>query len=390
MTKVLFIVNGYPSKKDYANIFIKTQADALKNYGVDVAVLIIDIRSIRRIRRFGFYKEDTGKIPTWRVSFPWGPFFLDTGQKLADFLGCWAYNKIQMNFGKPDILHAHFGRVGITGAKIKSKYNVPLVITEHGSDLLPGNSTTQHKLNILNEAYKKGNKLIAVSVDLSKHIMSLGVKNIFVIPNIISANFLNYNNKIYGRDKKQFVSVGSLLPNKRFDLTISAFARMCEIVPDASLVIVGIGPSYKMLNKMIHDKKIEDKVLFYGFVSNTMLPKIYKESLCFVLPSEFETFGVVYIEALACGIPVIATRCGGPEDIVTDKNGLLIPKNDEDALVEAMLYMYNNSMNYNPESLADDIKNRFGEKAVVENIIAVYTELLTEQRDNIKNTLFNE
>ena len=64
--------------------------------------------------------------------------------------------------------------------------------------------------------------------------MSLGVKNILVIPNIISATFLNYNNKKNGKDKKQFVSVGNLIPSKRFDLTISAFARISEIVPDAS------------------------------------------------------------------------------------------------------------------------------------------------------------
>jgi L-malate glycosyltransferase len=375
MTKVLIMVDGFPAKHNYANIFIKNQALAIKAAGFDVAILIIDIRSIRRIRRFGFHKEASDELLIWRVSFPWGPYFLNASQKLVNFLGIWAYKKIQSDFGKPDILHAHFGGVGIAGAKIKKRYNIPLVITEHGSGLLPGNSTIQQKQNIFNEAYKNCDKLIAVGTNLSNHIKALGVENIIVIPNIIPSSFFN-SKQLNKNKKKQFISVGSLLPSKRFDLTISAFACLCEQIDDISLVIIGAGPLKKKLQKMVHDKKIEDKVLFYGFIPNAKLPEIYKESICFVLPAEYETFGVVYAEALACGIPVIATKCGGPEDIVNSNNGILIPKNDEDALVKAMLYMYHNSTNYNPEFLIEDIYNRFGEKPVIKSIIDIYSEIL--------------
>lgn len=376
MIKVLFIVDGYPDGHSYANIFIKNQVVALKSAGIDIAVLIIDIRSIRRIRRFGFHKENSKEIPTWRVSFPWGAFFLTTGQKMANFLGCWAYKKIQADFGRPDILHAHFGGMGITGAKIKKEYNIPLIITEHGSGMLPGISTDQNKLSILNQAYEKCDKLIAVGTNLSEHIKALGVEGILVIPNIIPSFFFESDMQIERRKKKQFISIGSLLPSKRFDLTISAFARVCEKVNDVTLVIVGTGPLNQNLKKMVHEKIIEDKVSFYGFIPNAKLPEVYKESICFVLPAEFETFGVVYAEALASGIPVIASKCGGPEDIVNNENGLIIPINDEDALVEAMLYMYHNSTNYIPELLTEDIYNRFGEKAVVKKIIDVYSGIL--------------
>lgn len=379
MIKILFIVDGYPDRHSYANIFIKTQANALKAAGIDIAVLIIDIRSLRRIRRFGMHKEVSEEIPTWRVSFPWGPFFLNTGQKLSNMLGSWAYKKIQRDFGKPDILHAHFGGMGITGAKIKKKYNIPLVITEHGSGMLPENSSFEHKQKILNEAYKICDSLIAVGTNLAKHIRAIGVERILVIPNIIPSFFFDHDILIAKKEKKQFISVGSLLPSKRFDLTISAFARVCKKVKDANLAIVGTGPMYQNLKKMVNDRKIEDKVSFYGFVKNIELPQIYKESICFVLPAEFETFGVVYAEANACGIPVIATKCGGPEDIVNSKNGLIIPINDEDALVEAMLFMYHNSTSYNPELITEDIYNRFGEKSVAKKIIDVYSGILGKQ-----------
>jgi glycosyltransferase involved in cell wall biosynthesis len=380
MIKILFIVDGYPDNQNYANIFIKNQVTALKAAGFDIAVLIIDIRSFRHIRRFGFYKEVTTEMPTWRLSIPWGPLFLKTGQKLANFLCCRSFNKIQLDFGKPDILHAHFGEVGITGAEIKKIYHIPLVITEHGSIMLPGNSSIQRKLRVINEAYKNCDSLIAVGTNLAKHIKALGIEKISVIPNFIPDSFFNNSRQLNKKIKKQFISIGTLLPSKRYDLTISAFARICEVVEDISLVIIGTGPLLKSLQIMVHEKKIEDKVSFSGFVPNIKLPEIYKESVCFVLPSDYETFGVVYAEALACGIPVIATKCGGPEDIVNSKNGLLIPKNDEDALVEAMLYMYHNSTNYNSEFIIEDIYNRFGEKSVIQRIIDVYSEILGKHK----------
>lgn len=378
MPKILFIVDGYPTKRNYANIFIKNQATAIKAAGYDVAVLIIDIRSIRRIRRFGFYKESSCVIPVYRVSFPWGPFFHNTKQKIVNFLACWAYNKVQADFGCPDILHAHFGEMGIAGAKIKNKYNVPLVITEHGSYMLLGNTNVQRKLNVINEAYKQCDSLIAVGTNLAKIIRAFGFEKVSVIPNFIPPIFYNYSRKVNEKKKKQFISVGNLLPNKRFDLTISAFSRICKVVKDISLVIVGTGPLYKDLQRLVHEKKIEDKVFFHGFIPNEKLPEFYKNSSCFVLLSEYETFGVAYAEALACGIPVIATKCGGPEDIVNSHNGLLIPINSEDAAVEAMLYMYHNSNQYKPDLLMEDTKNRFGEEFFINNISEVYSQVMSK------------
>lgn len=375
MTKVLLLVDGYPGKENYANIFIKNQAIALKSAGFDIAVLIVDIRSIRRFRRFGIYREITEVIPTWRVSIPWGPFFLRTGQQFANFLACRAFQKVQKVFGKPDLLHAHFGEVGILGARLKKKHHIPLVITEHGSLMLPGNGSIERKNRVMNEAYRNCDKLIAVGTNLARHIKLLGFDNLTVIPNIIPALFFNREHNLI-KKKKQFISVGSLLPGKRFDLTISAFARLCEIVRDIELVIVGTGPLYDTLLRMIAEKKIAEKVFFHGFIQNNKLPALYMESVCFVLPSDFETFGVVYAEALACGIPAIATRCGGPQDIINDENGLLIPRNDEDALFNAMLYMVQNSVKYDPVKISNDIANRFGEKAITEKISGVYSDIL--------------
>ena len=93
---------------------------------------------------------------------------------------------------------------------------------------------------------------------------------------------------------------------------------------------------------------------------------------CFVLSSNFETFGVVLIEALACGLPLIATKCGGPEDIVNKQNGILMDVENQLQLEDAMLTMYKNANKYDKQKLRSDAKDRFGEKAFIKNAMKYY------------------
>lgn len=382
MAKILFIVDGFPSEKSYANIFIKNQILAIKSAGFEVGIFLINMRSIRKIRKFGFYKKNADDIPIYTLSLPWGPLFKGLGLKLFTNLSVIAYKKIQKDFGKPDLLHAHFGEMGLIGAGIKKKNNIPLVITEHGSNMLPGKTTQKHKLLILNEAYKISDSLIAVSSNLANHIKDLGSADVNVIPNFIPNYFfdnVNQNNTI---KKKQFISVGNLYPNKRFDLLISAFARASEKIEDMSLVIIGNGPCHNDLVKLINIKKLESKVKLYDFVSNAELPKFYRESICFISLSEYETFGVAFAEALASGIPVIATKCGGPEEFVSENNGILIPTNDEDAAVNSLIFMYNNHSSFSSRLISDDIKARFSQEIFINNISSIYNSLLNSSFQN--------
>ena len=100
-----------------------------------------------------------------------------------------------------------------------------------------------------------------------------------------------------------------------------------------------------------------------------------------VLPSKYETFGVVLIESLALGRPVIATRCGGPESIVRQQDGLLIEPNDINALSLAMKSMVKNYENYNSLEIRQACIERFGSRSIAKKIINNYSEIISE---NIK------
>ncbi|MFA6661181.1 MAG: glycosyltransferase, partial [Bacilli bacterium] len=92
----------------------------------------------------------------------------------------------------------------------------------------------------------------------------------------------------------------------------------------------------------------------------------------------FETFGVVLIEALALGKPVISTRSGGPEDIVEETNGLLVPTNDREALGKAMQYMVENYNTYNPQEIQQRCHEKFSEASVAKRLVNVYQQVLTK------------
>ena len=96
----------------------------------------------------------------------------------------------------------------------------------------------------------------------------------------------------------------------------------------------------------------------------------------FVLASRRETFGVVYIEAMAAGLPVIATRCGGPEDFVTEENGILIPVDDAAALTDAMEHMMLHRREYDSASISADIRRKFAPETIAARLTDIYKTVL--------------
>ena len=100
---------------------------------------------------------------------------------------------------------------------------------------------------------------------------------------------------------------------------------------------------------------------------------------CFVLPSHHESFGIVFTEAMACGKPVIATRCGGPEAIVRPESGLLLEVGDVDALADALEHMFRHAHEYDRERIRADFERRFSRAVIVDALEAIYERVCTQR-----------
>ena len=159
---------------------------------------------------------------------------------------------------------------------------------------------------------------------------------------------------------------------------LDAFARALEKRPDLRLKIGGGGVEEAALKRQAGRLKIDAAVDFLGALDNGAVLRLMRGSDVFVLASRNETFGVVFIEALSQGLPVIATRCGGPEGIVNGNNGLLVPKEQPEALAEALLEMAENRARYPAEALRAACLEEFGEQAVTGRLKAVYAQVLAQ------------
>lgn len=137
-------------------------------------------------------------------------------------------------------------------------------------------------------------------------------------------------------EEKVFIGAGMFAPIKCFDLLIRAFASLAEYVKNVKLLVAGDGPLRSDYLKLIRSLGIENRVILSEAFVTDIRPWLWSSDF-FVLPSKVEPFGIIILEAMASGLPVIVTNQGGPGELVTDGvNGLVIPPDDVKALKDAM------------------------------------------------------
>ena len=146
-------------------------------------------------------------------------------------------------------------------------------------------------------------------------------------------------------DTFTILSVGRFVPIKNYSKLIDVFAGIVHDHPEAELILVGDGPLRNKLESQVSNLGIEDSVSFPGYIPHQDLPKYYNKADLFVLSSRHESFGMTLLEAMSCGIPVVAPRIGGIPAIVDHKkNGLLYPAESKKELAGAITQFISNPM----------------------------------------------
>lgn len=369
--KVFVISKGMPTEKYPLNgIFEFDQAKALAKVGAEVTMLVIDFRSKSYKRKFGCFEYEKDGVHVVECSLPLG-IYRRALPLLQHFL-VKIYKKAVKSFGKPDVIHAHFYSIAAIASVLKKKFDVPFVITEHSSKLNK-NTLEISKLDVklAKKAYQNSDKVIAVSNALAQNLHNNFGVNAEVIHNIVDvSNFQHVKREKC--DHFTFVSVGNLIQIKGFDLLIESFAEAFKEDASVSLKIVGDGPERMNLQNIVNQYGLNDKITFLGEICREKLRDVYKGSDAFVLSSRSETFGVAYIEAMATGMPVIATACGGPSDFVNEQNGYLIPVDDKNALVDALKKMRDNAYNFNSLEISESCVKKFSPENIGKVLMNLY------------------
>jgi len=374
---ILIISRGLPNEKYNLNgIFEYDQAKALSSIGLKIVYVVLDMRSIRRWRRFGRTSINSGAFPIEVLSIPCGNIpkgiFNMVGSMGLDLL----FNEVLKKYGKPDIIHSHFTNIGFIASKTLSKYNIPMVMTEHSS-LINQKNIGKYNKKIASYTYSNADRVIAVSKSLKRRILdNFGVEAI-VVNNTVDTDL--FANKVFcNKEDFMFVSVGRLIKGKNMDKLINAFSQTFLNADNVKLTIYGEGPEHLNLQNLINDYGLSNRIILEGNRPREVIADFFSYCDAFVLVSNAETFGVAYIEALAAGLPVIATKCGGPEEFVDESNGILIEIDDMKELQEALKSMYNNLNKYDKKYISDTTNHKFSREKIAIELRKVYSDVLNE------------
>ena len=390
MTHVLVLPSWYPTALDPVNgIFFREQARALADAGARVGVAAPILRGVRTAGRgsvagyrFQLAEEDDGGVATVRA-LGWSIPKADAlNRRLWGAMARRLARRYAARHGRPDVVHAHSATAaGEPAAAIARAWGVPCVITEHTSLYAEGRIPPGW-LPRIHAAFAGAARVVAVSralaADLAPHV---GATPVEVVPNMVDTGFFTLPPRPRGAGPFRFLTVGLFDPVKGTDVLLRAFAAAFAGRGDVVLEIGGGGPLEPGLRALAAELGIAGQTSFLGILTREEVREAMWRADAFVLPSHVETFGVVVIEAMAAGLPVVATACGGPQDtVVPGETGLLVPPGDAAALAAGMerLLAERAAWAMRAEAIRRHADERFSQPVVVRRLLEVYAAVRAE------------
>ena len=378
---LLILTPSYPNEDEsfIVGTFVKYQVTELKRYFKKVIVIAPVLRSFGYLKKDRLCKDYT--YENVEVYFPrsiYIPLFwlsrILIDNRLQAVERC--IEEHHLHF---DLIHAHFTwPSGYIGVRLKEKYGKPVIITIHeNGDWFDQEVEMNHPL--INTAWSGADALIRVN---RKDVPVLKRYNerVYSIPNGFSPAFRPIDTAVARErlglpgDIKVVFTLGNLIKRKGFNYLIDAMEQVCRQRGDVHCFIGGAGPERGSLQRQIDRLHLGEKVRLLGSVPSDILPLWMNACDLFVLPSLSESFGVVQIEALACGKPVVSARNRGSEEVViSDEYGLLVEPADPEDLAEKILVALDRE--WDREAILE-YAQRYTWKNIAKEIMGVYAQIL--------------
>ena len=293
-------------------------------------------------------------------------------------------DRIQRNAGF-DLIHAHFSYPdGVAAVLLGRRYQVPVIITEH----IPWDVWATHPQvrRRAIRAIEQCDLHISVSNSVHRSVQHyLGPdQKMVVVPNGVDGSIFTPGPHARRRIANQILFAGAVRPIKGIDILLRSMRLLKDRYRHVTLLVIGepFYESYRKeesrLRQIARELLIDDRVRFLGGKTPEEVAAYMEESAMLVLPSRAESFGSVLVEALACGTPVVATRCGGPEDIVNDRVGVLAPPENPEALANGIEHVLDHAADYDPAALRAHALENFGLESVGRRLEQIYDRVVRE------------
>ncbi len=384
---ILFITRWYPNRVDKLDgNFIENHARAVSFY-CNIAVLYIGADPGMSNRLYDWeVKKEFGftVIRIWYRNNDVSAKGLGRVIKLFRYIKATqlGWQLIKKNFGMPDVSHVHiFTRPVLLALYLQYKYRIPYMLSEHSSHFV-------HNLPVLlpplkwfaQIAARQACFITAVSKTLQQAMLSFGLRgNYIVVPNVVFVQDSSQKTMAEG-EAINIIAIGSLTdPRKNIKGLIEAFTRIHHLIPAARLNIIRPASNQSLHNIELANDLLNKKIFFHDYLSNAEVYRLLLQSSFLIVNSLSETFSMAAAEALACGKPVVTTRCGGPEEFIDESSGILIDTHDEIQLEQALIRMCNEYKLYDAEKLNKFVCDHFSEEIVGKKLLGIYETILSPQ-----------
>ena len=351
-------------------VFFKDQAlavvDKVDKVGV-VAPVLISIKEVVKTKLISFQEERFTEQGVFEYIQPIlaFPFLKGFNRHLQFRVGKKMAKNYIIEHGLPDVVHLQSALGGKLALWLQKEYQIPFVVTEHSS-AFQRQQLNSSEISLAHKVFSSSKANVAVSEVLAHDLFMLFNQEFTVIPNIVDTNYFTPSTQ--KNEKFTFLNVAHLNPNKNHQLLIKAFAELVK-EKDAYLIVAGAGEERKKLEKLIEFFGLEKKVILFGKATREEVRILMQQANCFVLSSKVETFGVVLIEAMACGIPIVSTKCGGPNNLIEEDTGILCSLNIS-SLYQSMLDVMHKKMD--GQLIRKKAVEEYSKNSVSEKIMKLY------------------
>ena len=375
---VLILSRGIPSKRDpqYGG-FEWDQAKALVQQGHRVIMASVDNRFRLYWRKPGLRISEQDGIRTYSSFICPAALSGIFGKRLQESLIRRQWQAIEKAIlrdeGKIDIIYAHYLFNAYAAVHYLTRIQVPVVAIEHWSELNREPLAPAVKL-MAQTTYPHVARLLTVSTPLKERIASLFGIQATVVHNMIGTEF--HYTPAPAHEPFTFVCVGSLLPVKNHTLLIAALEQAQLPAGQWQLILIGEGPEHARLQAQIDRAGLTDHIHLVGMKNKTQIAALLNDAHAFVLPSKSENFSVAVLEALACGLPVIASLCGGIRECIDDSNGLLFEVDDLTGLTRCIEQLFTRYPSYNRQAIADNCQSRFSAPVIAHQLTTIFNEVI--------------
>lgn len=382
--KVLYITTMYPIPEyPQQGIFCHEQVKALMQLGVQVTVVV----------PIPFYSRQKEKEWTYEgVCIQYIRFFKLPGSSDFHKTGQALYRRLEKSFDLSDfdIYHADAPLPsGYAAMLAADNYDKPFIVHGHGLDVFldesyMGNRNCREISAACKLVYEKADAIAGVSQKVLKKIqerVDIKEKAYVVYNGVDTKRFF----PVEQEDNKKVVitSIGNLIPLKGHEYTLRAVKEIVDKGFDKiRLKLVGRGELEQNLKNLSKELGLDKFVEFLGYISYSDIACLLQNSDIFVLPSYYEALGCVYLEAMACGIPVIGCKGNGIDEIIINaKNGFLVDKKNVQQITNVLLELMNTEKRKDIGIKArNSVVNQYQWRNSAESLLKVYEKVFSRYR----------